>query len=259
MEEKEDLLTEGEGVILYREGEKPVHARLTGGKKILGNFGVVDLGKAIGKPEGTVVSIGGSEYAVLRPSLRDLLPTWTRPTQIVTPKDAQYMIYLAGISPGDTVLEAGTGSGLLTAFLANAVGEGGRVVSYDRRREHQEVAEQMLARGSLRHRVTLKIKDINPGFDEQGADAVILDVPEPWAALASAVRAVHPGGRIVTYTPTYNQLERTVRAMREAGLADILSVELLERPLHVGEGGTRPSFEMLGHTGFLTGSRKIRA
>jgi tRNA (adenine57-N1/adenine58-N1)-methyltransferase len=52
-------------------------------------------------------------------------------------------------------------------------------------------------------------------------------------------------------------LERTVRALREFRFDEIRSVELLERPLHVGDGGTRPAFEMLGHTGFLTVGRKV--
>lgn len=258
MGEKGKPFAEGDSVILYREGERPVPVRLTSGKKVLGNFGVVDVGPVIGKNEGASISIGGSDYSVLRPTLKDLFSSWTRSTQVVTPKDAQYIIYLAGISPGDTVLEAGTGSGLLTTFIANAVGPGGHVVSYDRKKEHQRVAGEMIERANLAERVTLKIKDINSGFDETDANSVILDLPEPWEALAPAIRALGAGGRIVAYTPTYNQLERVVNSMRDSGLAEIYSAELLERPLHVGEGGTRPSFEMLGHTGFITGCRKIR-
>jgi tRNA (adenine57-N1/adenine58-N1)-methyltransferase len=85
----------------------------------------------------------------------------------------------------------------------------------------------------------------------------VLDLPEPWEVLPSARTALEPGGYTATYTPTYNQLERTVRALRSAGFDDVRAVELLERPIHVGDGGTRPEFEMLGHTGFLASGRKV--
>ncbi|HTW55408.1 MAG TPA: hypothetical protein VMG36_03045 [Thermoplasmata archaeon] len=52
-------------------------------------------------------------------------------------------------------------------------------------------------------------------------------------------------------------MERTVRALRSAGLDAVRAVELLERPIHVGDGGTRPEFEMLGHTGFLASGRRV--
>jgi tRNA (adenine57-N1/adenine58-N1)-methyltransferase len=249
---------EGERVVLYREGEKPLQVVLSNGPKMVGNFGVIDLSPAIGKEEGSTIVVAGTSFVVLRPSIRDVMATWARPTQIVTPKDAQYLLYLAGVFPGALVIEAGTGSGCLTLFLANAVGPEGRVISYDRRPEHQKVARESLERSGLLDRVTLKIADISGGFEEKGADSVLLDIPEPWEATRAAIDALHAGGYLAAYVPTYNQLERTVRNMREEQLGDVVSMELLERPLHVGEGGTRPAFEMLGHTGFLIGARKVK-
>jgi tRNA (adenine57-N1/adenine58-N1)-methyltransferase len=46
-------------------------------------------------------------------------------------------------------------------------------------------------------------------------------------------------------------------ALERAGFADVRTVELLEREHVVREGSTRPSFEMLGHTGYLTFARKL--
>ena len=95
------------------------------------------------------------------------------------------------------------------------------------------------------------------GFDAVGVDAVLLDLPEPWRVLGAARDALTPGQRVAAYTPTYNQLEQTSRSARALGLEEVRSVELLERALHVGEGGTRPEFDMLGHTGFLTTARRV--
>jgi tRNA (adenine57-N1/adenine58-N1)-methyltransferase len=86
---------------------------------------------------------------------------------------------------------------------------------------------------------------------------VVLDLAEPWEVLRHTRTALTVGGYVATYTPTYNQLERTVRGLRETGFAEVRAMELIERGIHVGEGGTRPEFEMLGHTGFLAGARKV--
>lgn len=250
-------LTEGEPILLYRKGERSIPLSLVAGKRVVQGFGVVDLTPAIGLREGDTLTVAGTSYTLLRPSLRDLIATWPRATQIVTPKDAGYLLYLANVSPGSVVIETGTGSGALTLFLARAVGADGRVITYDRRPEHQKVARERLAFAGVAGRVTFREGDAAAGFQESAVDAVVLDVPEPWALLPAVVQALRTGGSLVTYTPTYNQLERTVRAIREGPFGEVTALELIERPLHVGEGGTRPSFEMLGHTGFLAGARKV--
>lgn len=233
-------------MVPLRRGPQPVEGH-----------GVVDLGSEIGQPPGRTVLWGGVPYQVLRPTLPDLLAGLRRKAQIVTPKDAQYLLYLAGVGPSSQVGEAGAGSGALTMVLAFAVGPTGHVVSYDRRPDFLEVAKRNLAWAGLAGRVDFRLRDVaTEGLDVEGLDAVVLDLAEPWSVIPAARAALAPGGRIATYTPTYNQLERTVRELRAAQFHEVRSVELLERTLHVGEGGTRPEFEMLGHTGFLTGARR---
>jgi len=232
--------------------------RLRGGPQAIGDRGVLDLSVEIGRPPGGEVTWVGRRYRLLRPSLADLLGTLDRGPQIVTAKDAFHLAYLAGVAPGAEVAEAGTGSGALTLVLATLVGPTGRVLSYDRRPEFLEAARRNLERAGLAGRVTFELRDVAAdGIDADGLASVLLDLPEPWAVVRSAHRALREGGYAATYTPTYNQLERTVRELRDGGFADVRAVELLERPIHVGEGGTRPAFEMLGHTGFLAAGRKV--
>ena len=52
-----------------------------------------------------------------------------------------------------------------------------------------------------------------------------------------------------------------VNTLRENGFCYVRSMEILRRGIEVGPGGVRPSFKMLGHTGYLTFARKrkIRA
>jgi tRNA (adenine57-N1/adenine58-N1)-methyltransferase len=51
-------------------------------------------------------------------------------------------------------------------------------------------------------------------------------------------------------------VETTVRALRKRGYVDIEILENIQRAMEVHESGIRPSFEMLGHTGYLTFARK---
>ena len=169
-----------------------------------------------------------------------------------------YLLYLAGVAPGSRVAESGAGSGALTTVLAHAVGPGGRVYSYDRRADFLDVARGNVERAGLADRVTFVERDVaRDGLGVGAVDSVLLDLPEPWEVVASAHAALLPGGYAATYSPTYNQLERSVRALRAAGFDGVRASELIERPIHVGEGGTRPEFEILGHTGFLAAGRKV--
>jgi len=249
---------EGDTVALKRAGEPVLLVRLARGPQKLGNEGVLDLTGLIGAPFGTSVAWLGSEYRALRPSLSDLLGSLRRGAQIITAKDATHLLFLAGVGPGATVAEAGAGSGALTIVLAYSVGPTGHVISYDRREDFLETARSNVRRAGLESRVSFRRRDVAAeGIDASDLASVVLDLPEPWAVLPSALAALAPGGYVATYTPTYNQLERTVRSLRELGFDEVRAVELLERGLHVGEGGTRPAFDMLGHTGFLASGRRV--
>lgn len=249
--------SEGDVAALLRPGSPALIVRVARGAQRVGAEGVLDLTNEIGQPVGRPMVWSGVPCSLVRPSLSDLLASIHRGAQIVTPKDAAHLLYLAGVGPGATVAEAGSGSGALTIALAYAVGPAGHVTSFDRRADFLRAAKANVDRVGLGGRVSFRERDVAAaGIDLEGISSVVLDLPEPWEVLASARAALAPGGYVATYTPTYNQLERTVRALRTLGFGEVRAVEVLERGLHVGEGGTRPDFEMLGHTGFLASGRR---
>ncbi len=249
---------EGEIAALKRSGEGARLLPVARGPQRVGESGVLDLTSQIGAAPGGTVTWLGASYRLVRPSLADRLGAVRRGAQIVSPKDAAHVLLLASIGPGAQVAEAGAGSGALTIVLAHAVGPEGLVTSHDRRADFLDAARSNVRRAGLGERVRFVERDVvQDGLDGTDLDAVVLDLPEPWAVLASARSALRTGGYVVTYTPTFNQLERTVLAMRELAFDEVRAVELLERSLHVADTGTRPSFEMLGHTGFLAAGRKV--
>ena len=83
-----------------------------------------------------------------------------------------------------------------------------------------------------------------------------MDMPDPWIALDNLDKHVRSGGRVCAYVPNMNQAESAVIAMREKRYSGVYALENLQRGLEVHPGGVRPSFDMLGHTGYLIFGRK---
>ncbi|HRQ33544.1 MAG TPA: methyltransferase domain-containing protein, partial [Anaerolineales bacterium] len=139
--------------------------------------GILQHNDLIGKEWGTqVFSHLGSPFFLLQPSLADLLINLPRTTQIMYPKDIGYILVTMGVGPGQTVMEAGSGSGSMTTALAHTVGNEGRVVSYEIKPDTQNLARKNLNRFGLASRVNFKLRDIAEGFDETDADSFFLDV-----------------------------------------------------------------------------------
>ncbi|GAA5075839.1 tRNA (adenine57-N1/adenine58-N1)-methyltransferase [Thermocatellispora tengchongensis] len=215
----------------------------------------------IGLPEGSVVrSSGGTAYLAFRHLLRDYAVSMPRGAAVVYPKDASMIVGMADVFPGARVVEAGVGSGALTCFLLRAVGEGGRVTSYERRADFAEVAKKNVEKfyGGPMEQWRLVVGDFVDALDETDVDRVILDMLAPWECVDAAAKALTPGGVICCYVATTTQLSRTVESLRDHGsFTEPHSWETLIRDWHVEGLAVRPDHRMVGHTGFLVTSRRM--
>ena len=220
--------------------------------------GILKHDDLIGLPWGTqVFSHLGAPFFLLQPSLADLLLDLKRNTQILYPKDIGFILITMGIGPGQVVLEAGTGSGSMTIALAYAVGEQGRVVSYEQREEMQKLARKNISRTGLASRVDFKLRDIQEGFDETDADAFFLDVPNPYDYIPQVRIALKPGGYFGSIIPTVNQAETLLRALRRHRFAFLEMCEILLRYYKPEPDRLRPTDRMVAHTGYLIFGRRI--
>ena len=101
----------------------------------------------IGAPEGSVVTAaGGTPYVALRPLLADFTLAMKRGAAIIYPKDAAQILAFADIFPGAKILEAGAGSGALSAWLLRAAGPTGQLVSFERRPDFAHIAKANVVR-----------------------------------------------------------------------------------------------------------------
>lgn len=231
---------------------------LQAGAKFETHRGILQHDDLIGKPWGTqVFSHIDAPFFLLQPSLADLLTELPRTTQILYPKDIGFIFVMMGVGPGLTVIEAGTGSGSMTTALAYAVGPQGRVISYEVKQDVQNLARKNLTRFGLDPRVDFKLRDIQEGFDETDADAFFLDVPNPYDYTRQVRDVLKPGGFLCCLVPTFNQVEKTLQALRQTRFAFIEVCELLLRYYKPEPARIRPTDRMVAHTGFLIFARRI--
>jgi len=187
----------------------------------------------------------------------DKLQGLKRKAQIILPRDAAQIIMNCSIETGHKVLEAGIGPGSLTIALATTVAPDGKIFSYDKREDFIEHSMKNLNMAELDKYVTTKVKDVTTGIDEKDLDAIVLDIPNPWDAIYHAYKALKPGGYLCTYSPLSTQVEKTVEEIKKHGFIEVKTMENIQREIVVSENGIRPSFDMLGHTGYLTFARKV--
>jgi tRNA (adenine57-N1/adenine58-N1)-methyltransferase len=234
------------------------------GKQFHTHKGILEHDTLLGGPEGVVVTIGTTSYLALRPLLSDYVLSMPRGAQVVYPKDAGQVVQMADIFPGAHVVEAGVGSGALSMSLLRAVGEHGRLSSYERREEFAKIAVANVERffGAPHPAWTVTVGDLATalGASEQDhdVDRVVLDMLAPWEVLDAASRALRPGGLVCCYVATTTQLSTTVEALRAHGtFTEPQSWESLVRGWHVEGLAVRPEHRMVGHTGFLCTARRL--
>ncbi|MGH2750210.1 MAG: tRNA (adenine-N1)-methyltransferase [Actinomycetota bacterium] len=253
----------GERALLIDSKERRYLITLEAGRQFHSHMGTVEHDAVIGELEGLRVQASkGGRLLAVRPTLSDFVLKMKRGAQVVYPKDVGLILVYADIYPGATVLEAGTGSASLTLALARAVGEGGRVVSYELRQDHYDQARANVStwfegRGGAPGNLELRLGDVFEGVPDVTFDRIVLDMPEPWRAVGTATDSLTAGGIICCYLPTIPQVQQTVDALRRLGFGMIETLEGLVRTWNIEGSSVRPDHRMVAHTGFLITARKL--
>lgn len=250
-------INKGDFVLLYLNKKRKFLVKAEE-KRFGTDKGIIDLGEIIGKKYGIhIKSHLGYEFIVTKPNIIEIIyNAFKRKTQVLYPKDVGYIILTSGVGPGSRVVEAGAGSGFLTAILAYYVRPNGHVYSYEIREDLIELVKENLSNIGLLEYVTLKHKDITKGIDESDVDAIILDMSMPWKVVRHAYSALKNGGVFVAFLPTINQVERTVEKLRESNFIEINAIEIFLRNYKVAKGETRPETLMIAHTGYIVHAKK---
>ncbi len=258
-------LAEGDRVQLTDPKGRLHTITLTPGRSFHTHAGWFAHEALIGQTEGSVVSnTAGIEYLALRPLLADYVLSMPRGAAVVYPKDAGQIVAMADIYPGARVVEAGVGSGALTMSLLRAIGEGGSLVSIERRPDFADIARGNVQEffGGPHPAWRLEVgdlQDVLPQVCGRGeVDRVVLDMLAPWECLDQVAAALAPGGVLICYVATATQLSRVAEAARAHGkFTEPQAWESLVRGWHLEGLAVRPQHRMVGHTGFLVTTRRL--
>lgn len=258
-----DKIENGDNILIVYDENKRWVVQVREGEKFHTNKGIIEFDNLIGRQYGIeIASSKDRKFQIFAPTPADYLFKVIRKTQIIFPKDASYILIHTGIGPGSQVVEAGSGSGGLCSVLAYYVRPDGKVHSYEIREDFFKKAQKTIRNVGLEEWVELKNKDVLDGIDEMNMDAVVLDLPTPWEAIAIARDALKSGGFFASFSPTIPQIQNTVTTLKENHFGDILVSELIFRTWQITSRNkeylaTRPQTQMIGHTGFLIFAKKL--
>jgi tRNA (adenine57-N1/adenine58-N1)-methyltransferase len=216
------------------------------------DLGVLEVPEDVA-PGDTVETHLGESFRARRLRGPDLFTHFERTGAPMMPRDVGLVVGHAGVGDGDRVLDAGTGTGVLAAYLARC---GATVTTYEHDAEFAEVARENMRLAGVAGRVEVRTADVADDLAELDAfDVVTLDTADAPAVVARAPDLLVEGGFVAVYSPFVEGTREVVTAARDAGLEDVQCLETIQREMDFDDRGSRPSTAGVGHTGYLTFAR----
>lgn len=201
-------------------------------------FGALKHDEIIGQPYGHKYQCARGYLYILRATPELWTLALPHRTQILYFADISLITSQLDLKPGSVVIEAGTGSGSLTHSLSRTVAPHGHVHTFDFHEFRVNEAREEFKLHGLGDIISSNQRDVcNDGFPSEldgKADALFLDLPHPWEAIAAAKKALKPkGSRLCCFSPCVEQVQKTSAAMRENRFIEVTTVECVQRPYEI--------------------------
>jgi tRNA (adenine57-N1/adenine58-N1)-methyltransferase len=228
---------------------------LSPGDRLETDLGILDIPDDI-SPGDTVETHLGTAFRVRKLRGPDLFHHLERTGAPMMPRDVGLVVGHTGVGTADRVLDAGTGTGILTAYLGRL---GADVVTYETDADFAEVARGNMETAGVADRVDVRTGDVRESLDDlaaaDGFDVLTLDTADAPAVVECAPDLLVPGGFVAAYSPFVEGTRAVVEAAREVDLSEFETLETIQREMDFGDRGSRPSTAGVGHTGYLTFAR----
>jgi tRNA (adenine57-N1/adenine58-N1)-methyltransferase len=198
----------------------------------------------------------GVGYRILPLKPSDFFKHFRRASTPIMPKDIGAIIAYTGLSPDSLILDVGTGSGMLAAYLAyfNKYGE---VVTVEKRNEFVKIAKENFKLAKLKniHQIAGDVHFVANGLKKE-FDLVVLDMKEDAKFVPKAKQILKKGAYLAVYNPYFEATKKVYEAMVKEGFRELESFEIVRIDLEHKRVGTRP-FPRIWHTGFIVIGRRI--
>lgn len=223
----------GDFVVLWSGYTQMSGVLLQPGSTTTNKFGTFHHDDLIGRCYGSKVfpRKGFGWTAMLHPSPEMITQSLVHRTQIIYHADIALLLTLLDARPGKVFVEAGTGSGSVSVSLARALQPGGRLHTFEFHADRQRQAAEDFCRYGLEEVISSAHGDVcRNGFGEalDGAvDGVFLDLPMPWLAIGHVSRCLAEEGKVCTFSPCIEQIDKTAAELRRQRYLDIRMFETL--------------------------------
>jgi tRNA (adenine57-N1/adenine58-N1)-methyltransferase len=195
----------------------------------------------------------GDEFVVREPRGPDLFDHFERTGAPMMPRDVGLVVGFTGAAADDRVLDAGTGTGVLAAYLGRI---GADVVTYERDPAFAEVARENMRLAGVADAVDVRTGDVTDDLDDlSGFDLLTLDTEDAPSVVRRAPDVLTSGGFVVVYSPFVEGSRAAVEAAEAAALTDVTTHETIQRRMKFDDRGSRPDTRGVGHTGYLSVAR----
>ncbi|MFB6080127.1 MAG: methyltransferase domain-containing protein [Haloferacaceae archaeon] len=223
------------------------------GAELQTDLGVLEV-PADAEPGDELTTHLGERFRVRPLGGPDLFEHFERTGAPMMPRDVGLVIGHAGPAAGDRALDAGTGTGVLAAYLGRL---GVNVTTYERDPGFAETARENLRLAGVADRVTVRTGDVRDDLDDLADfDLLTLDTGDAPAVVERAPDLLVPGGFLAVYSPFVEATRAAVEAARATDLAAVETHETIGRRMEFEERGSRPATAGVGHTGYLTVARR---
>jgi tRNA (adenine57-N1/adenine58-N1)-methyltransferase len=219
--------------------------------------GVIDLSKIKDRKYGDEIETHLGHKFKIRPfSPSDFFTHFRKGPTPIMPKDIGAIIAFTGLRSGSSILDCGTGSGVLSAYLAY-FNKDGIVVTIERRPDFANIARRNFELAGLRniYQIIGDIFDIYDSFKIK-FDLITLDMKNDVEFIPFTKTLLKQTGYLVVYNPYMDATREVYFEMLRQGFEELQSFQLARIDLEHKKVGTRP-FVRVWHTGYIVIGRKI--
>lgn len=256
-----ETIEEGTLVVIFESFDNLNFAYVKRGNIFNNRNGAFHHNDFIGKTFGSKIRCRDRRGLGFVHLLRPTPELWARSlnhrTQIVHELDASMIVFNLNLRPNMVVCESGTGSGAMSHAIMRAIAPQGKLHTYEFNNMRAKTARAEFDKNGVGHLVQCHWRDVCGKHDPHGnntdsaeeekigsggfnigpsaADAIFLDLPEPWLAIPHAAYTIKKNGSICSYSPCMEQTQRTCQAMKQYGFHSIRTIEVRLREHYVDE------------------------
>jgi len=289
--ENSKTINYGDLIVVYENGDSVKYFTLEKGKKLNNKYGTFSHDDIYGKNYGCkIYNKDNTKYI----SILSFVPNiWERcinkMTQILFNPDISIIMVLLNLSQSSIIYESGTGSGCLSVNMSSMLSKGkGHLYTFEFNKERADKLKDLFKLLKLDNKITVTHRDvIQDGFelDEKELEnkshkkcgSMFIDLPSPWLVIKHAKKVLFSGAYFVSFSPCIEQINQTMKAMKENNFIELRMFECLYRTFsyarttqvkvpiinkkrkkgeeiqfqEVNIDVTKNKCDMRGHTGFL--------